>query len=86
MRHEEALADIVRGRLLPGKATAIVAAVDRAIARGELPPQVDAGPAAEVASAVVLSRVLVTGQPFSDPDAARFVDSVIMPILMNSSS
>ena len=86
MRHEEALADIVRGRLLTDKAAAIVAAVELAVTRGELPAQVDAAPAAEVTSAVVLSRVLVTGQPFGDAEAARFVDSVIMPILIGSAT
>jgi AcrR family transcriptional regulator len=86
MRSDAALADIVRGRLLTAKTAAVSEVVNRAITRKELPRNADAALAAEIAAAVVFTRLVVTGRPIDDDQAARLVDAVLLPVLTTPSA
>ncbi|OBG32874.1 TetR/AcrR family transcriptional regulator [Mycobacterium sp. E3198] len=81
MRENGELAEHVRGQVLSAKRSAIGGLVARAIERGELPAGADHELAAEIASALVFTRILVTGQPLDDAEVARMVDAVLMPVL-----
>lgn len=54
--------------------------VDRAVTRGELPPDADPGVLVEIAPAVLLMR-LVNGEPLDTPFLAHLVEDVLVPVL-----
>lgn len=81
MRENGELAEHVRGQVLSAKRSVIGGLVARAIERGELPARADHELASEIASAVVFTRILVTGQSLDDAEIARIVDAVLMPVL-----
>lgn len=59
----------------------LVAAVQRAMARGEIPNQAIDPLVLELPAAFVLQRILLTGTPPTTEDAAHLIDAVIMPLL-----
>jgi AcrR family transcriptional regulator len=81
MRSNDDLAEIVRHQLVRTKASVVADVVTRAIGRRELPAGADHALAAEIASALVFSRLLVTGQPMDDAQIAHLVDAVLLPVL-----
>lgn len=81
MRRDPALADAVRGRVVDTKREAFGAVVERAAARGELPAGADPGLVAEISSAVLLSRLLLTGGDLDDPFLRTLVDDALLPML-----
>lgn len=81
MRENGELAEHVRGQVLSAKRSVIGGLVARAIERGELPARADHELASEIASALVFTRILVTGQSLDDAEIARIVDAVLMPVL-----
>lgn len=81
MRRDPELAAAVRDQVLDAKREALGAAIDRAIARGETPADTDAGLLAEISSAVLFSRLLVTGEPLDDDFIQHLVDAVLLPAL-----
>lgn len=81
MRDNGELAEHVRGQVLSAKRSVIGGLVARAIEREELPARADHELASEIASALVFTRILVTGQPLGDAEIARIVDAVLMPVL-----
>jgi Tetracyclin repressor-like, C-terminal domain len=85
MRDNGELAGHVRGQVLSVKRSVIGGLVARAIERGELPARADHELASEIASALVFTRILVTGQPLDDAEIARIVDAVLMPVLTRDS-
>jgi AcrR family transcriptional regulator len=85
MRDNGELAEHVRGQVLSAKRSVIGGLVARAVERGELPARADHELASEIASALVFTRILVTGQPLDDADIARIVDAVLMPVLTRDS-
>ncbi len=85
MRENGELAEHVRGQVLSAKRSVIGGLVARAIERGKLPGGADHELASEIASALVFTRILVTGQPLDDAEIARIVDAVLMPVLKRDS-
>jgi AcrR family transcriptional regulator len=81
MRNDAELAAVVRGQLLTSKREVFGAAAGRAIARGEVPATADHLLLAEICSAVLLSRLLVTGEPLDDAFIRHLVDAVLLPVL-----
>jgi AcrR family transcriptional regulator len=81
MRRDPELASAVRDQVLDVKREAFDAAVARAIARGDVPATTDPALLAEISSAVLLSRLLVTGEPLDDAFVQYLVDAVLLPVL-----
>jgi AcrR family transcriptional regulator len=71
MRHDAELALTVRKAVLDHKHEAFAALV----------PAADHGWLAEITSAALLSRLLVTGEPLDDDFLAKLVDTVLLPQL-----
>ncbi len=80
-RHDSELANVVRNQVLGSKRQVFGAAVARAVARGEVPVTADHALLAEIGSAMLLSRLLVTGEPLDDAFTAHLVDKVLLPVL-----
>ncbi|GAA1863188.1 TetR/AcrR family transcriptional regulator [Asanoa iriomotensis] len=81
MHHDDELAGVVRARMIDDKRRAFDPAIDRAVARGELPSGVDRALLAEVGSAMLFSRAFVTGEPLDDTFLTDLVDGVLLPLL-----
>ncbi|WP_198663394.1 TetR/AcrR family transcriptional regulator [Jiangella endophytica] len=81
MRDDAALAAAVRGRLIGVKRDAFAPALRRAAARGEIAADPDHELVAEVASALLFSRLFVTGEPLDDAFLDRLADAVILPLV-----
>lgn len=75
------LASVVRTQVLGTKREVFGAAVARAVSRGDLPGSAGHGLLAEIGSAMLLSRLLVTGEPLDDAFVAQLVDAVLLPVL-----
>jgi AcrR family transcriptional regulator len=75
------LASVVRDQVLGSKREVFGAAVARAASRGDLPASADHALLAEIGSAMLLSRLLVTGEPVDDAFAAHLVDAVLLPLI-----
>lgn len=85
MRENGELAEHVRGQVLSAKRSVIGGLVARGIERGQLPDGADHELASEIVSALVFTRILVTGQPLDDAEIVRIVDAVLMPVLTRDS-
>jgi AcrR family transcriptional regulator len=81
MHCDPELADAVREQVLDVKREVFGVVIARATARGDVPPTTDAALLAEVSSAVLFSRLLVTGEPLDDAFTERLVDTVLLPAL-----
>jgi AcrR family transcriptional regulator len=84
MRGNAELAEHVRAQVLNEKRAAIGRLVERAVTRKELPAHADHELASEIASALVFTRILVTGQPLGDDEIVHIVDAALMPVLTRS--
>jgi hypothetical protein len=62
------------------------AVIARAAARGDIPATADGALLAEISSAVLLSRLLVTGEPLDDAFTQHLVDAVLLPALERPSA
>ncbi|MEV8632134.1 TetR/AcrR family transcriptional regulator [Streptosporangium sp. NPDC051023] len=81
MRRDSDLAQTVRRHVLDHKRDVFAAVMARAAARGEVPQTIDHALLAEISSAALLSRLLVTGEPLDDPFLHTLVDAVLLPML-----
>ena len=81
MRRDPELADTVREQVLQAKREVFGAVIARAAARGDVPAATDGALLAEISSAVLFSRVLVTGEPLEDAFIQHLVDVVLLPAL-----
>jgi len=86
MRHDRELAAVVREQVLDSKREVFGAAVARAVARGELPAGASHTLLAEISSAMLLSRLLVTSEPLDAAFAQELVDDVLLPLLRHQRS
>ncbi len=75
------LAGAVREQVLQAKREVFGAVIARAAARGDVPATADGALLAEISSAVLLSRLLVTGEPLDDAFTRHLVDAVLLPAL-----
>ena len=81
MHRDPELADAVREQVLLAKREVFGAVIARAAARGDVPAAADSALLAEVCSAVLFSRLLVTGEPLDDAFTRHLVDAVLLPAL-----
>ena len=82
MRTNPELAQLVRQHVLPAGQVGTVAVVVRAAARGEIPAE--AGERHlfhDIASAMVMSRIVAHGLPADDAFLTQLVDQVLIPVL-----
>ena len=86
MHRDPELAGAVREQVLLVKREMFGAVIARAAARGQVPAAADGALLAEVSSAVLLSRLLVTGEPLDDAFTEHLVDAVLLPALGRPSS
>ena len=86
MRHDRELAAVVREQVVDNKREVFGAAMARAVARGELPAGAGHTLLAEISSAMLLSRQLVTGGPLDAAFAQELVDDVLLPLLRHQHS
>lgn len=81
MRSDPELAALMRAQIVEGKRELIEAVVSRAKGRGECAAGTDTSVAGEVMPAMVLSRLLVTGDPLDEAFCTHLVDDVLLPLL-----
>jgi AcrR family transcriptional regulator len=81
MHRDPELAGAVREQVLQAKREVFGAVIARATARGDVPAATDAALLAEIGSAVLFSRLLVTGEPLDDAFTEHLVDAVLLPAL-----
>jgi AcrR family transcriptional regulator len=81
MRRDPDLADTVRRHVLDHKREVFAAVLTRAVARGDLPATADHTLLAEISSAALFSRLLITGEPLDDQFLRKLVDAVLLPLL-----
>jgi len=81
MHRDPELAGVVREQVLDVKREVFGAVIGRAAARGDVPAATDAALLAEISSAVLFSRLLVTGEPLDDAFTQHLVDAVLLPAL-----
>ncbi len=81
MRTDPVLAELMRAHMIDGKRDVVREVVERAIARGECPAGTSSVSAAEVMPAMVMSRLLVTGEPLDEAFCVHLVDDVMLPLL-----
>ena len=81
MHRDPELAGAVREQVLNVKREIFGAVIARAAARGQVPATADGALLAEISSAVLLTRLLVTGEPLDDAFTEHLVDAVLLPAL-----
>jgi AcrR family transcriptional regulator len=81
MHRDPELAAAVKEQVLQAKREVFVAVIARAAARGDAVATADAPLLAEISSAVLFSRLLVTGEPLDDAFTQHLVDAVLLPAL-----
>jgi AcrR family transcriptional regulator len=81
MHRDPELAGAVREQVLQAKREVFGAVIARAAARGDVPTAADGALLAEISSAVLFSRLLVTGEPLDDAFTQHLVDAVLLPAL-----
>jgi AcrR family transcriptional regulator len=81
MHRDPELAGAVREQVLDAKREVFGAVIARAAARGQVRAAADVALLAEISSAVLLSRLLVTGEPLDDAFTQHLVDAVLLPAL-----
>jgi AcrR family transcriptional regulator len=81
MRRDPQLAGAVRAHLVDVKGAAFGTVIERAVARGELVASPAHGLLAEIGSAMLFSRLFVTGSPVDDAFVRSLVDDVLLPLL-----
>jgi AcrR family transcriptional regulator len=84
MRRDPALAEVVRDQVVASKREVFGAVIARAVIRGDLPATADHELLAEISSALLLSRLLVTGEPLDPAFEQQLVDAVLMPVIQHA--
>jgi AcrR family transcriptional regulator len=86
MRTNAELAELMREHVMPAGRLNTMTIVDRAIARGEIPPEAAKREVFhDLAPAILMSRLLAHGQPADDQYLTQVVDEVLLPVLMHQS-
>lgn len=81
IRTDPELAVDLRSQLVADKRAAATAWTQRAIDRGQLRAGTDLDLVHEIAPALVMFRLLMTGEPVDEQFAARLVDEVLLPLV-----
>ncbi len=80
-QNDTELASLLREQFSADKAAVGETLLSRAIARGEIPPGANPGLVTEIVSALLMTRLLVMGQPLDDDYVAHVVDDILLPTL-----
>jgi AcrR family transcriptional regulator len=81
MRREPELAQTVRRQVIEVKREAFEAVLGRAVERGTAPKTIDRALLAEVSSALLFSRLFVTGGSLDTAFVEHLVDAVLLPLI-----
>ncbi|MEW2360294.1 TetR/AcrR family transcriptional regulator [Spirillospora sp. NPDC029432] len=81
MRRDAELARTVRGQVLDDKRQILGDVLERAVVRGELAAGGDHGMFAEIVSALLFSRLFITGEPLDEAFLVHLADDVLLPLL-----
>lgn len=81
MRRDPELAQVVRAQVIADKGEVFGVVLGRAVARGDLPGGAGHALVPEVGSAMLFSRLFVTGKPLDDVFLRQLVDDVLLPLL-----
>jgi AcrR family transcriptional regulator len=84
MQHDPEFRRVVRAHLLEDGAAYDRVLLRRAIARGEIPPEIDPGLLFEVSHALITTRVVMLGEPLDDAYIDHLIDDILLPILTGS--
>ncbi|MGH3756365.1 TetR-like C-terminal domain-containing protein [Actinophytocola sp.] len=85
MRHDRDLALTVRRHVLDHKREVFATVLARAVARGDAPAGADHALLAEISSATLFSRLLITAEPLDDEFLCELVDAVLLAMLNHES-
>jgi hypothetical protein len=58
--------------------------LDRAVSRGELPPDTDPALFPDIAPAMLFMRIFVNAQPADDDFLVRITDEILIPLMVRS--
>jgi AcrR family transcriptional regulator len=83
MRTDPVLANLMRTQVFESKRTNCLHLVDRAIARGELPPSATGDVLYEVLPAMVITRLVINGEELTEEFASHLVDDILIPLLQH---
>lgn len=86
LQKDPELATAVRSSMMEDKQQVTRHMLERAVARGELPPDPDPAAVAEVAPAVLFMRIFVNGQPVDDDYLVHLTDDILIPLLTRDRS
>ena len=81
MRRDPELAEAVRGQVIDDKREVFGAVLARAVARGDLPATTDPAPFAEISSALLFSRLFITGEPLDEKFITHLTDGILLPLM-----
>jgi AcrR family transcriptional regulator len=81
MRTDPELATLVRTQMLDDKKGSFDAIIERAVGRGELPPGTCAALVEEVIPALLMTRLVIMGQPIDADYATHVVEDIVLPML-----
>jgi len=82
--HDPELVDEFRQRMAEPMAAELVAVLQRAMARGEIPTKPIDPFIFEIPDALVLHRLLINGEVIDEDSCARLIDAVLIPLLERS--
>ncbi|MFL6117480.1 MAG: TetR/AcrR family transcriptional regulator [Catenulispora sp.] len=80
------LARVVRASMIEDKRHVSERMLDRAVARGELPPDTDPTIFPEVAPGIIFMRVFLSGDPVDEEFLAHLADDILIPLMTRRSS
>ncbi|HEX4219636.1 MAG TPA: TetR/AcrR family transcriptional regulator [Acidimicrobiales bacterium] len=83
MRTDPVLANLMRTQVVDSKRTNCLQLVDRAVARGELPPSATGDVLFEVMPAMVTTRLVINGEELTEEFAVHLVDDILIPLLQS---
>ena len=81
MTHDEVLMAAFRNDVIGWRKQEMAEMLTRAVARGEVRPEVPMDILRELAQSVLWHRLLVTGDPVDDDLAVRLVDDILIPLV-----
>lgn len=84
MQKDEELARTVRESMLEDKEGTTRQMLDRAVGRGELPPDTDPALFPDIAPAMLFMRIFVNAQPADDDYLVRITDEILIPLMVRS--
>jgi AcrR family transcriptional regulator len=84
MRSDPELAELVRTQMIDSKRGEFDGVVERAVGRGELPPDRTAALAEELIFALMINRLVVRGQAIDEAYRVHVVDDFVLPLLFRS--